>query len=99
MDQGPRIAIDAMGGDSGPAAMIAGAVRALRHDPALRFQFFGNERAIKAELAKHQRLAAASTITHTPEEIAATEKPSQAIRRAKTTSMGVAINAVKDGAA
>ena len=39
------------------------------------------------------------TICHTPESIAATEKPSQAIRRAKTTSMGVAINAVKDGQA
>ena len=30
MTQGPRIAIDAMGGDSGPVAMIAGASRARR---------------------------------------------------------------------
>jgi phosphate acyltransferase len=34
---------------------------------------------------------------HTPEAIAASEKPSQAIRRAKTTSMGMTIAAVKDG--
>jgi len=32
MDGGPRIAIDAMGGDSGPAVMIAGAAKALRKD-------------------------------------------------------------------
>ena len=38
-------------------------------------------------------------VHHAPESIAASEKPSQAIRRAKTTSMGLAINAVKDGQA
>ena len=36
MDGGPRIAIDAMGGDSGPSGMIAGASRALRKDPSLQ---------------------------------------------------------------
>ena len=44
MAEGPRIAIDAMGGDTGPAAMIAGASRALRKDPALQFTFYGDER-------------------------------------------------------
>ena len=33
MSGAPRIAIDAMGGDTGPAAMIAGAARALKKDP------------------------------------------------------------------
>ena len=39
MNDGPRIAIDAMGGDSGVSAMIAGAAKALRKDPSLRFTF------------------------------------------------------------
>src|SRR5215210_6522326 len=97
MVAGPRIAIDAMGGDSGPVAMIAGAARARRRDPSLQFLFFGDENLIRPELQKHRNLGASVQITHTPESIAPSEKPSQAIRRARTTSMGVAINAVKDG--
>lgn len=96
MTEGPRIAIDAMGGDSGPAAMIGGAARALRKDASLQFAFYGDEQAVAAELEHHQPLRARSTIVHSPESIAASEKPSQAIRRARTTSMGMAINAVKE---
>ena len=48
MDGGPRIAIDAMGGDAGPAAMIAGAAKALRRDAGLRFTFYGDEAQIVA---------------------------------------------------
>src|SRR5918993_586733 len=99
MDSGPRIAIDAMGGDTGPAAMLAGASRARRSDPSLQFLFFGDENLIRAELNKHRNLQSGVTVTHTAESIAPSEKPSQAIRRAKTTSMGMAINAVKEGKA
>ena len=99
MPSGPRIAIDAMGGDSGPAAMLAGAARALRKDKALHFIFYGDERLIAAELRQHRTLEPHSTVVHSPEAIASTEKPSQAIRRARTTSMGMVIAAVKDGQA
>src|SRR5688572_15402241 len=97
MDASPRIAIDAMGGDIGPAAMLAGIARARRTDKALRFQVFGDSALIKPELARHKGLADAVETIHASDAIEATEKPSQAIRRAKTTSMGMAINAVKDG--
>jgi len=96
MDAGPRIAIDAMGGDTGPAAIVAGIARAHRRDHSLHFLVYGDEKLIGDELRKH-RLGPEVTVCHTPESIAPTEKPSQAIRRAKSTSMGVAINAVKDG--
>jgi glycerol-3-phosphate acyltransferase PlsX len=99
MNAGPRIAIDAMGGDTGPAAMVAGLARARRRDPSLQFLVYGDEKLIRAELKNHDKLKTAVTVCHTAESIAATEKPSQAIRRAKTTSMGIAINAVKDGQA
>jgi len=99
MDAGPRIAIDAMGGDSGPATIIAGIARARRRDSTLQFEIFGDEKPIREELGKHNQLATCCNIVHTPESIASSEKPSQAIRRAKTTSMGLAINAVKDGQA
>ena len=68
MDGGPRIAIDAMGGDAGPAAMIAGASRALRKDPSLRFIFYGDEAPVGAELEQHSQPAlGAVSIVHSPE--------------------------------
>src|SRR5258705_1289442 len=96
MTGGPRIAIDAMGGDSGPAAMIAGAARAAKHGPALEFIVSGDERLVAVEVDRHGVLRSAVTVVHSPELIEPTEKPSQAIRRARTTSMGMAINAVKE---
>jgi glycerol-3-phosphate acyltransferase PlsX len=99
MNAGPRIAIDAMGGDAGPAAMIAGAARALKKDPSLEFAFYGDERLVEAEMAQHRNLAGHAHIVASPEAISPSEKPSQAIRRARTTSMGMAINAVKEGIA
>jgi glycerol-3-phosphate acyltransferase PlsX len=99
MDVSPRIAIDAMGGDIGPAVVVAGMARARRKDRALRFEVFGDEAQIKPELAKHRPLMDAVTLHHTKDFIEPSEKPSQAIRRAKTTSMGMSINAVKEGVA
>src|SRR4051812_45361841 len=96
MADGPRIAIDAMGGDGGPAAMIAGASRALRKDSSLVFTFYGDQRQGETELARHKNLRDHTNIVHSPETIEPSDKPSQAIRRARTTSMGMAINAVKD---
>ena len=95
----PRIAIDAMGGDSGPAVMIAGAALAYRRRDDLRFLLFGDETAIRAELDRNPGLSAVSEIVHCTDVISGDDKPSQAIRRAKTSSMGRAIAAVKEGEA
>jgi phosphate acyltransferase len=95
----PRLAIDAMGGDEGLAVMLAGVALARRRWPGLTFDLVGDEAAIAAGLDNHPNLRAASTIIHAAEVIAGTDRPSQAIRRAKTTSMGVAIDAVKQGRA
>ena len=99
MDVSPRIAIDAMGGDIGPAVIVAGMARARRQDRALRFDVYGDAKLIAPELAKHRPLADVVNVHHVTDWIKPSEKPSQAIRRAKTTSMGLAINAVKEGAA
>ena len=95
----PRIAIDAMGGDSGPAVMIAGAALAFERRDDLHFLLFGDESAIRAELDRHAGLAAVCEIVHCTDVISGDDKPSQAIRRAKTTSLGRAIAAVKEGEA
>jgi glycerol-3-phosphate acyltransferase PlsX len=99
MNSSPRIAVDAMGGDSGPAAMVAGMARAHRADSSLQFLVIGDKALIEPELQKHKRLGGCAEIIHTDDFITAAEKPSQAIRRAKSTSIGIAINAVKAGKA
>jgi glycerol-3-phosphate acyltransferase PlsX len=93
----PRIAIDAMGGDGGPSVTVAGAALALSRNPSLQFRLVGNEQAIRAELAHHAELARVTTVVHADDVISGEDKPAQAIRRAKTTSMGIAIASVKDG--
>lgn len=95
----PRIAIDAMGGDEGVRVMIEGAAIARRSHDRFKFLLVGDEQRIKDALEHHPNLRAASEILHAPDVVSGDEKPTQALRRAKTTSMGMAINAVKTGAA
>ncbi len=95
----PRIAVDAMGGDEGVRVMVEGAALARRRHDRFKFLLVGDETLIKAALENHPNLRGASEILHAEDTISGEDKPSQAIRRAKTTSMGMAINAVKDGSA
>src|ERR1700741_795638 len=88
-----------MGGDEGLAVMLAGVARARRLYDGMHFLLVGDEAQIREGLEKHPNLSAASEIIHAPGVVAATDKPSQAIRRARTTSMGLAIEAVKAGEA
>ena len=99
MSGGPHLAIDAMGGDGGAPVLIAGVVRALAKDPALRFTLFGDETLLRAEVAHHRAVGDRIAIVHSPDTISGEDKPTQAIRRSKTTSMGMAIAAVKAGEA
>lgn len=93
----PRIAIDAMGGDEGVRVMISGAALARRRHDRFHFLLVGDETRIKAALDLHPNMREASEILHCEDVVAGDEKPTQALRRAKTTSMGLAINAVKTG--
>ncbi|MEQ1496338.1 MAG: phosphate acyltransferase PlsX [Novosphingobium sp.] len=93
----PRIAVDAMGGDEGVRVMIEGAALARREHDRFNFLLVGDEQRIKDALEHHPNLRAASEILHAPEVVSGEERPTQALRRAKTTSMGMAINAVKTG--
>ena len=93
------IAVDAMGGDEGLAVMLAGVAHARRRHEGMRFLLVGDEAAIAEGLKSHPNLSQASEIVHAADQIGSSEKPSQAIRRAKTTSMGVAIDLVKKGRA
>lgn len=95
----PRIAVDAMGGDEGVRVMVEGAALARRRHDRFKFLLVGDETRIKRALDNHPNMRGASEILHAPDVVSGDEKPTQALRRAKTTSMGLAINAVKTGQA
>ncbi|WP_033920505.1 phosphate acyltransferase PlsX [Sphingomonas sp. 37zxx] len=99
MGSSTRIAVDAMGGDGGLAVMLAGVARARSRFPDMQFVLVGDETAIRDGLNSHPNLSAAAEVLHAPEVVESHAKPSQAIRRAKTTSMGIAIAQVKAGRA
>lgn len=93
----PRIAVDAMGGDEGVRVMVEGAALARRRHDGFKFLLVGDQARIEAALDNHPNLRAASEILHCDDVVGGDELPSKAIRRAKTTSMGLAVNAVKTG--
>jgi len=99
MSQPRTIALDAMGGDHGPPVVVPGAALSLERYPSLSFIFYGDEPRIRAELDKLPALAAKSRVVHTALSINMTDKPSQALRRGKGSSLWLALEAVKNGEA
>ncbi len=95
-----RIALDAMGGDHGPSVVIPGAAEALERRANIEFLLFGDEAVLGPLVALHPALKAQSRIIHTDVAVGMDEKPSQALRRTRrASSMWMAIDAVKTGAA
>src|SRR5882757_7221946 len=100
MPQKVRIALDAMGGDVGASVVIPGAAISLTRHPDTEFLLFGDRALIEAQLAKHPAMKAVSRVIHTDVAVSMHDKPSQALRRGrKTSSMWLAIDAVKKGEA
>jgi phosphate acyltransferase len=100
MPQKVRIALDAMGGDVGASVVVPGAAISLTRHPDTEFVLVGNRALIEEQLAKYPKLKAASRIVHTDVAVSMKDKPSQALRRGrKTSSMWLAIDAVKKGEA
>ncbi len=97
MTDRPVIALDVMGGDGGPAVVVAAAEVAQERYPRLAFRLYGDETVIRDHLGKAPRVAANAVVVHCPDVILGTDKPSAAIRRARTTSMGMGVAAIKAG--
>lgn len=90
-----KIAVDAMGGDYAPKAIVEGVVSARQEFPEIEFLLYGDEHAIRQSLSDEERI----TIVHTDEKIASDDEPVKAIRRKKQASMVLAAQAVKQGEA
>jgi phosphate acyltransferase len=94
------IAIDVMSGDHEPREYVAGALRALSDDPELRALLVGDAQLLARSLTdwpvevRERAVVVGATQTVTMEE-----KPREAIRRKKDSSMRVAIDQVHAGRA
>lgn len=88
-----------MGGDHGPGAVIPGAALALKSRPNLKFIMVGDEKLIQQQLARYPALKPVSAIIHTDKAVQSDDKPAQALRNGRDSSMRLAINAVSEGRA
>ncbi len=94
------IALDVMGGDHGPAVVLAGAEISRRRYPEIRYIMHGEEDAVLPELDKYDGLKEVSVFHHCDVSIAMTDKPSQALRHGRRVSgMWKALDSVKNGEA
>lgn len=90
-----------MGGDHGPSVVVGGVKDYFaRHDGhGVRFLLHGDETAIRAEIARCGLAADSCEVRHTDKVVGMDEKPAQAMRRGKGSSLWNAIEAVKTGEA
>lgn len=93
------ISIDAMGGDHGPSVVVPGVAKAAQMLPGVRFLLHGDEIRLNAELAKAPTARAVSEVRHTDKHIAMDEKPAQAMRRGKGSSLWNAVESLRGGEA
>ncbi len=95
------ISLDAMGGDHGPSVVVGGVADYLKAHPGsdLRFVIHGDAAAIESQVRAHRLPADRIDIRHTDKVVAMDEKPAQALRRGKGSSLWNAIESVKSGEA
>src|SRR5581483_7236485 len=91
-----KIAVDAMGGDFGPAVVVEGAVAACR-EFGLPTVPVGDRAAIEREIARLRAQDLPVTVRHASQVVGMAEAPSQALRRKRDSSLRVAAELVKDG--
>ena len=93
-----KIAVDAMGGDHGPAVVVEGAVAAVREFGA-SIVLVGDQAAIDGEVRRLGAEALGLEVRHASQVVSMSESPSQALRRKRDSSLRIAAELVRDGKA
>jgi phosphate acyltransferase len=93
------ISVDAMGGDRGPAAVVAGIDKSAVKNPEIRFILHGDQKVLKRLTRRRKALAGRCDIRHAPRIVTMDDKPSQVMRNGQGTSMWSAIESVRQGEA
>ncbi len=92
------VSVDAMGGDFAPAEVVKGSVDAAR-EMDIVLKLAGAKDAVEAELAKLDTTGLDIAVIDAPDVIKDGEEPAMAVMRRPGSSVVVATNLVKDGAA
>ena len=92
------VSVDAMGGDRGPSAVVAGLVDSAEKNDEIAFILHGDGNVLEP-LVRRRRLADRCEIRHAERVISMGDKPSHAMRNGKGTSMWATIEAVSRGEA
>ncbi len=93
------ISVDAMGGDRGPAAVVAGLSLSAPLMPDADFVLHGDEAEVSRLLSRESALSGRVTLRPTARVVTMKDKPSQVMRHGQGTSMWSAIDSVRDGEA
>ncbi len=88
-----RIALDAMGGDNAPVAIVEGAKLAVEEFPDITVQLYGPEDALRPLIEGSERIE----IVHAPEVIGMHDSPMLAVRQKTESSLVKAVLAVREG--
>ena len=88
-----------MGGDKGPAAVVAGLVDSAGKNPDVAFVVHGDEAELNRLIQKHPILQDRCVIRHAPRVVTMEDKPSQVMRHGEGTSMWSCVESVKQGEA
>lgn len=94
-----KVALDCMGGDRAPQVIIEGADLIASTNQNIHFLLFGDSSKVNPILQNCRYLKGRYELHHTPDYISANEKPSVALRKGTKSSMRLAIDSVKEGAA
>ncbi|MEY8762151.1 MULTISPECIES: phosphate acyltransferase PlsX [Clostridium] len=89
------IAVDGMGGDFAPSAVVKGVVGAVKEEN-IDVIITGKEQKIREELSKYSYPEGKISILDTPEIITTEEAPVMAVRRKKNSSLVKALTLVKE---
>jgi len=92
------ISVDAMGGDQGPAVVVAGLALSARKNPDIGFIVHGRRGELEPLIAK-RKLSERCVIRHAEDVVTMDEKPSTVMRHGQGSSMWSAIESVRDGEA
>ncbi|MDW8801059.1 phosphate acyltransferase PlsX [Clostridium sp. A1-XYC3] len=92
------VAVDGMGGDFAPVAVVDGCVQAVKESD-IHIIITGAEELIKKELSKYEYPKDRISIIHAEEVISTNEPPVMAVRRKKDSSLVKALQLVKEGKA
>lgn len=89
------LSVDAMGGDRGPAAVVAGLAISAPRMPGTHFLLHGDSAQLQPLLDRQPGLKDRVTIRHAARVVTMQDKPAQIMRHGQGTSMWSAIDAVK----